>query len=703
MPDAYTDPNIGGVDIEDDPYASPVAQPPHKSWDEWNSATGVSTDSPMGNLRNYGVHVKEWYMGSEEGLSPERSRAIDNALVTIANQGGFLGETEEERNANAFELFSPRSSKDTHIGFVRQALGDDIARQFEDGSPDDPYYTNTLNEAKSILVSAGELPFATITSKDGSERQVIGRGNLPDGASFSDTFKRAALLGAVDYYTDAAQAYAKQHTLDEDGNNAFILEQQNKYITALVTNLKDTNSRSHYAWKQAQDEIVEIDQGKRKEFSDELMSLVRAGVGESSEAIGGRNFRSQHDAANITRAITILGAEAANRSGRFKYYDKEGDIVKNIRVFGGRGFAHPKLMTHKAQFHKALDGHDELRDSQKNRLISDRNVFMERRFDHFNEIFSAGNATDDEWQNAYSKSLARGGSKVDLVDEFLANPDNYSHFVNSWAKFGASLEAGTVGFFASIGALFEHEGSREYLLKEAREEARREEVMRLFGEEWSWYTEAASVVAPMVADAVIAIGATYVTGGVAAPFLVAAKATGSALTRKAVAKSLTLTLLRQKSTETVKETAERLWVKGIIKGSSEEVAVKGIMPAIEAYNKVLSSRILTGTYHRLTWANRSGGQMYTSIYSQLPEDMDHETKHSMALAAAAKAGLSTVLITSAFQKLGMGGFENALLKRGLTYRQMNGILTKLSGNVKALSKFDTGEILAGAMKARMRE
>ena len=72
MPDAYTDPNIGGVDIEDDPYASPVAQPPHKSWGEWNSATGVPTDSPMGNLRNYGSHVKEWYIGSEEGLSPER-------------------------------------------------------------------------------------------------------------------------------------------------------------------------------------------------------------------------------------------------------------------------------------------------------------------------------------------------------------------------------------------------------------------------------------------------------------------------------------------------------------------------------------------------------------------------------------------------------------------------------------------------------
>ena len=110
------------------------------------------------------------------------------------------------------------------------------------------------------------------------------------------------------------------------------------------------------------------------------------------------------------------------------------------------------------------------------------------------------------------------------------------------------------------------------------------------------------------------------------------------------------------------------------------MAVKGIMPAIEAYNKVMSKNIIGKVAYPLTWANRSSGYMYTSVYMKLPEDMDHDTKHSIAIGAAMKAGLSTVFITSAFQKLGLGGFENAVLKRGINWKQAKSVIGRLEGN-----------------------
>jgi len=671
--DAYKDPNFG--ESPELPYTNAS---PYQSFGDWNRSNGLPTDNRYENIRKYGDYVTDWHINSQEGLTSENSRGIAQGLIEIGRQTGVLNESPSQEEL--FKITGPASvSKEKQIAWVRQGLGDHQADQFAQGSPDDPYYTDTLNEALQNLVDAGELPFATITSKDGSARDVIAG---PSGLSgpFSTAFREAALSGAVDY-KDAAIAYAKATTVDAEGLNQFTRENLGRYITALQADLGDKESIASAAMERVEKDLIEIDEGKRTELSEESLDVVANALSSRLGAVSDntRSFAGKLDRDVINKVAAITGASIANVKGSFKFHAK--DHTKNIRIFGGRAFAHQTLMINKANFDKALEEKTDLTDWQKEDLYSARAAHMERMFPHLNRLFSETGATDSDWANELSKGNTAGKSKMEIMDTFMANPDNYSHFQNSAVKLGASVEAGIWGFVNMIGAtVFQHEGAREYLIREAEEEARRTEVAHLFGKKWSTLVEAGSAVAPMIADALIALGLTYVSGGVAAPFIVGAKATATSLTKKGLAKSLITPVLRQRANETAKETAERLLTNNIIKASSKDVAVKGIMPAIKAYNKMMSKNIIGKVAYPLTWANRSSGNMYTSVYMQLPDDMDHETKHSIAIGAAMKAGLSTVLITSAFQKLGLGGFENAILKRGASWKQAKSVIGRLEGN-----------------------
>ena len=672
MSDAYKDPNFG------ESPELPYSNEPYQSYGEWNRSNGLPTNTPQENLRQYGSYVTDWYLNSAEGLTQEKAQSISQGLVEIGKREGLLA--DNFTNEDAYQLVGPsRASKEKQVAWVRQGLGEHQATQFEQGNPNDPYYTDTLNEALQNLVDAGELPFATITSKDGRRRDVIAG---PSGLSgpFTTAFKEAVMVGAVDY-TDAARAYQKISTVDAEGLNGFTRENLQRNIWSLQAGLADKESLESTALEHIEKDLLDIDEGKKTALSEDTLDVVANAISSRLGKVSDntRSFAGRLDRDILNKAASIVGAISANNNGKFKFHEK--DFGKNIRLIGGRAFAHPSLMVNKANFEEAIKEREDLKDYQKEDLYSAREAHMERIFPHLNWLFSETSATDSDWANELSKGVTAGKSKMDIMDSFMANPDNYSHFQNSAIKLGASVEAGVWGFVNMIGAtVFQHTGAREYLIREAEEEARRTEVAHLFGKKWSTLVEAGSAVAPMIADALISFGLMWYSGGLATPFIAGAKATGTSLTKKGLAKSLITPVLRQRTNETVKETAERLLTNNIIKASSKDVAVKGIMPAIEAYNKVMSKNIIGKVAYPLTWANRSSGNMYTSVYMQLPEDMDHDTKHSIAIGAAMKAGLSTVFITSAFQKLGLGGFENAVLKRGINWKQAKSVIGRLEGN-----------------------
>ena len=345
MSDAYKDPNFG--ESPELPYTNAS---PYQSYGEWNKSNGVSTDNPHENIRKYGDYVTDWHLNSQEGLTTENSRGIEQGLIEIGRQTGVLNEstTQEE----LFKIIGPSSvSKEKQIAWVRQGLGDHQADQFAQGNPDDDYYTDTLNEALQNLVDAGDLPFATITSKDGRQRDVIAG---PAGLSgpFTSTFREAVMTGAVDY-RDAARAYEKATIVDAEGLNQFTRENLGRYITALQADLGDKDSIASTAMEHVRKDLIDIDEGRRTELSEESLDIVANALSSRLGAVSDdtRSFAGKLDRPLLNKVAAVLGASFANGENKFKFHDK--DHTKNIRIFGGRAFAHQTLMVNKANFDKA--------------------------------------------------------------------------------------------------------------------------------------------------------------------------------------------------------------------------------------------------------------------------------------------------------------------------------------------------------------
>ena len=135
MSDAYTDPNIGETEeFTDEPSITPFQ--PHQTWDEWNESRGIPTDTPINTVREYGQHVKDWYINSEEGFDPSRAQAVDEALLVLADENGFLGQTEQERETNINALLGPGADNQERMtGIVTEQLGEYMGTQFADLDP----------------------------------------------------------------------------------------------------------------------------------------------------------------------------------------------------------------------------------------------------------------------------------------------------------------------------------------------------------------------------------------------------------------------------------------------------------------------------------------------------------------------------------------------------------------------------------------
>ena len=152
MSDAYKDPNFG------ESPELPYSNEPYQSYGEWNRSNGLPTNTPQENLRQYGSYVTDWYLNSAEGLTQEKAQSISQGLVEIGKREGLLA--DNFTNEDAYQLVGPsRASKEKQVAWVRQGLGEHQATQFEQGNPNDPYYTDT-----SLAGSGVELPFPEVPS-----------------------------------------------------------------------------------------------------------------------------------------------------------------------------------------------------------------------------------------------------------------------------------------------------------------------------------------------------------------------------------------------------------------------------------------------------------------------------------------------------------------------------------------------------------
>ena len=686
MPDAPIPP-LGGVN---DPVLSPIKQEDtFNDYESWSNARGMTTEEPVESIRNYADYVREWHLNTGE-LTDEIDASINTALLQKAQQIGAIGtpDVDPDFEANAVNLVGARDiSSDRKISLVRQALGDLEADNFSqklEADPTDPYVNNRLNESKALLVRTGEIPFATISSIDGNERSIIG-GPASRGAHLGDAFKRSAMAGTVSY-ADAAQALRFSQTKNSDGLNVFEQQELSELMVEMAAAKAD---KSNYdvmggALKDVKEAISKADK-INKEFIDtpyksieDAREALQRHYSKTRNSYGAKAHGRFSDR-DIGRALQVFAAQDLNHSGAFEFYDDPEEDNRNIRMFGGVPMAHPTLMLRRDRFESAVDKDTRLTDEQRISLKQRRQAYVAGAFDHYKDILDETSATGSKWRAALQAGRVKGTPDVDILDNFLADPENYSHFKNQLTQFGSSIEASIAQLWSFPAQIFGSSSAREYNEKEAKEDARRREVAALFGEEFSWVLDAAGTASAVVVDALVSLGLAAFTGGVVGLGYLSTQA-GSRVTAKGLAKkSMGLTLLKPKFYQSPKQLADDLIANNLIKTSGTDAAKVGVEKAIEAYTRAMSNRFMRQTTMAIPWGTRSGGGMFVSVYGSLPDTMSHEEKHAIALGAGLKAAASTILITSAFSKMGLGGFEDSLLNRGLSYKEMKQVLTKLSG------------------------
>tara|TARA_B100000519_G_scaffold70236_1_gene60067 strand:- start:7362 stop:22625 length:15264 start_codon:yes stop_codon:yes gene_type:complete len=686
VPDAPIPP-LGGVN---DPVLSPIKQEDtFNDYESWSNARGMTTEEPVESIKNYADYVREWHLNTGE-LTDEIDASINTALLQKAQQIGAIGtpDVDPDFEANAVNLVGARDiSSDRKISLVRQALGDLEADNFSqklETDPTDPYVNNRLNEAKALLVRTGEIPFATISSIDGNERSIIG-GPASRGAHLGDAFKRSAMAGTVSY-ADAAQALRFSQTKNSDGLNVFEQQELSELMVEMAAAKAD---KSNYdvmggALKDVKEAISKADK-INKEFIDtpyksieDAREALQRHYSKTRNSYGAKAHGRFSDR-DIGRALQVFAAQDLNHSGAFEFYDDPEEDNRNIRMFGGVPMAHPTLMLRRDRFESAVDKDTRLTDEQRISLKQRRQAYVAGAFDHYKDILDETSATGSKWRAALQAGRVKGTPDVDILDNFLADPENYSHFKNQLTQFGSSIEASIAQLWSFPAQIFGSSSAREYNEKEAKEDARRREVAALFGEEFSWVLDAAGTASAVVVDALVSLGLAAFTGGVVGLGYLSTQA-GSRVTAKGLAKkSMGLTLLKPKFYQSPKQLADDLIANNLIKTSGTDAAKVGVEKAIEAYTRAMSNRFMRQTTMAIPWGTRSGGGMFVSVYGSLPDTMTHEEKHAIALGAGLKAAASTILITSAFSKMGLGGFEDSLLNRGLSYKEMKQVLTKLSG------------------------
>ena len=689
----------------DDPFAFSDTPPnPYLSHSQWVEDRGITIEeSPVDSLRGYRDYLKGWHLDNDM-MSAQVSSEIDGHMINKASKMGLLPEPDaSDYKIQAETLIGPTPISNTQeSSIVRRAFGEDAGAQYlqllEDPEADRAQLTSTLNDAKALLVRTGELPFATIISKDGGQRRVIG-GSAAFNQTLGNAFRESVNLGAVDF-VDAAQVFEKSRQLDADGRSSFELDALSEIITEITTGADVKASALSHVYSRAKEELLEIDAGKRDEFSRDTILMARGALGTAfarKNDLKDINVSGRFSDEDIDTALKVMAAGDLMTDGKLKFYEDPDDLYKNIRIYGGIPVAPIQVLIQNDLFEASMVANKNLTGAHRKQLRQRRKATLTALFPAYDKMFTETSATADKWVDARAMGQARGLSKESILSEFVSNPRNYSHTTNTLSELGAYGEQALTGLFTFIGNALGIDASLKYSLKEAEERSRRMEVARVFGEEFGTLTMTVGTGMSLIGDILGMFALSRMGAGAYAS--VALRKSGANLTGKGVMKNVGLQLFRQKGRETAAQTAQRIYAAGLINASSKEVAKTGITKAIKAYNKAIQGVGFNLTTQSMIWANRSSGQMYVSVYGGLDTKEDgtkytHDEKHDVAMGAALQAGAFTVLITNIFRAMGWGGFERAF-ERGASFRQMKGILDKFAGRTlpdKTAQKVLTGYV-----------
>jgi len=708
-----------------------AAQPPiddqlgsYYSYPQWKAVYSEEDFATEQDLPSYLDYYRGELLKRGE-LTREKEVEIQNYYANWASNGDEISQEEFEELASQSTAYLQGSEKEA-------AIVSRIFPALDWGGLNPAQQNDYLNRSKKALLSAGELPFASLVEGGRGTVQVGNYGSL--GTS-QDRQTRAGAEALQAYYAGAIDPRDLwqvseglspsampnktnfQADLDERDLQTFreVLGRKDSDYSrainnAIINSIDLETYKGNWFTEVFADRPEDITQIIVDDLPDEIVAIQpmlireiarKQGLGDAE--IAGLNLENNYRFSNerFFSLIKELAINHANNQGVFKYDSK--NLTNNIRVTPlGLPVAHPDLMR-SSSFKEVVEGDTRLNQNQKKSLLASRKNYISSLEPYVDGLLTSENlqsSVGESWLKAKTDSPASYEKDYEsFYDRFFSEKKNYDESANWWGGFFSSVPEAVVGMGASLGALLGFDKASEHLAEYQSSQSRRRQLASLFGEDMGWKYDLATIVPAVGAD----LGASYLLAG---PFTKLAKkpqvAQAAQATKAGVRdikhflKTETSNIMATfKGDSPARIAAKKKLARDIIDPDKTTSAIKG-------FNDLTARRYGIQTAIFTTAANRAAGSTYATLYNSQPEDMSHEEKHDKALGPSLLRGTATGLITTGFSALGFkrpgaGGVED-IISKGVSFGSFKKALNSLPEKAFTANSSTLKAALKGPLK-----
>ncbi|MBV33337.1 MAG: hypothetical protein CMK36_07900 [Porticoccaceae bacterium] len=689
-----------------------------QDYSDWVKQRPVSSDSTQ-NKVDYSNYLRKTHLDSDD-YSLEVENSIQNELYGSLVSSGDI----EEGDVDAFSsLTTPQAiSSEAKMDIIQSRI-DPKSSSWQaitayktaeaDGLPPEEVQRLKTNAGfiadreydsmKRQMVRNGELAFAAFTNLDGS-REIIA-GDAAIGANLSDALK-ASKMGEVTL-SDALAAQQQMTPAFGTKVPAFKASRYNQASAIMSELIRGDEKTNTLLQAHAELRAGEEDEG----FMDQAANVVNA-FGDAFVGIFSSDKREQNTAMfrakDVTRAEAVadimlrinssnalpegeeftaqeVGAAfdhavlaRATAQNMFDQYTGE-EAGRNLRISStGMPIMASDVLANEDLFNDTVKG-STLDDNQKDFLRQTRTSVLTERFEDYSEMFKRS-AVEDQWSQALIEGANQGKKNHEILNDFLKDEDNYDLVTQRSKGIAWSLVNSLGTLAAAIPAAAGNKMATDYLADVAQKNSDRQQIARLFGQEYGYAGEIGETIAPMVTDisatAFLSAG-TFGTGGAA---YVAAKSGSVAVAKTVtksyvnhVVKSVPRSVFRIKGAKYQGKLSDAINI-AVKKGHSDLT-----MDVLKEFNSEVVRKAGIASAAAIPAATRSSAATYGAITNALrsDSDMSDEEIRDKALGAGMMSGAITGILTGGFSALGRGGLDDALL-RGMTFRDMTKVVSKMT-------------------------